>query len=165
MPKLCPNRICWSRLGCLLSEKQIPQIAVNIWNRRKTMEPLEPTQAPWAQGVVSSNLAAPTNRISGLERRSKEPARLCDAVCDVSATATSACLLPEAIVRKTELGSGVHRSGERNDNRKSGSPALYPALVLALKAGMRDAGRTLTWSPIPQARPFRGQVRLYTIWR
>jgi NAD(P)-dependent dehydrogenase (short-subunit alcohol dehydrogenase family) len=50
VPKLCPNRICGSRLGCLLSEKQIPQIAVNIWNRRKTMEPLEPTQAPWAQG-------------------------------------------------------------------------------------------------------------------
>jgi len=53
VPKLCPNRICWSLLGCLLSEKQIPQIAVNIWNRRKIMEPLEQTQAPWAQGVES----------------------------------------------------------------------------------------------------------------
>src|SRR5580700_2905011 len=66
-PKLCPNRICWSRLGCLLSEKQIPQTAVNIWNGRKTMEPLEPTRAPCAQGVVSSNLAAPTNRINNLQ--------------------------------------------------------------------------------------------------
>ena len=47
-------------MGCLLSEKQIPQIAVNIWNRRKIMEPLEPTQAPWAQGVGRSNRPAPT---------------------------------------------------------------------------------------------------------
>jgi len=29
------------------------------------MEPLEPTQAPWAQGVVSSNLAAPTKPPDG----------------------------------------------------------------------------------------------------
>ena len=45
--------------GMPLSEKQIPQIAVNIWNRRKTMEPLEPTRAPWAQGVGRSNRPAP----------------------------------------------------------------------------------------------------------
>ena len=47
-------------LELLFERKQIPQFVVNIRSRRKAMEPLEATRLPWAQGVVSSNLAAPT---------------------------------------------------------------------------------------------------------
>ena len=52
------------------------------------MEPLEPTQAPWAQGVVSSNLADPTktsiplysnngrtNALKVLERQTLSPVK------------------------------------------------------------------------------------------
>ena len=39
--------------------------------------------------------------------------------------------------------------------RKSGSPAIYPALVLALNAGMRDAEiRTLTWAQVDFEKQF-----------
>ncbi len=40
-------------------------------------------------------------------------------------------------------------------SRKSGSPAIYPALVLALNAGMRDAEiRTLTWAQVDFEKQF-----------
>jgi len=71
--KLCPNGICWSYLGWLSSEEQIPQIVVNVRNRRKTMEPLELTILPWAQGVGRSNRPAPTNRINSLWARFHGP--------------------------------------------------------------------------------------------
>ncbi len=71
--KLCPNRIFWNRLGCLVSEEQIPQIVVSVRNSRKTMEPLEPASLPWAQGVGRSNRPAPTNRINS----SADRPRLC----------------------------------------------------------------------------------------
>jgi hypothetical protein len=35
------------------------------------MEPLEPTRVPWAQGVVSSNLTAPTNVFNELQSSSE----------------------------------------------------------------------------------------------
>jgi len=39
--------------------------------------------------------------------------------------------------------------------RRSGSPAIYPALVLALNAGMRDAEiRTLTWAQVDFEKQF-----------
>lgn len=42
-----------------------------------------------------------------------------------------------------------------SSSRKSGSPAIYPALVLALNAGMRDAEiRNLTWAQVDLAKRF-----------
>jgi len=42
-----------------------------------------------------------------------------------------------------------------SSSRKSGSPAIYPALVLALNAGMRDAEiRTLTWAQVDFEKQF-----------
>ena len=49
VPKLCQNPIPLDVLGLLLSEKQIPQVVVNIKNRLYQMEPLEAMPIPWAQ--------------------------------------------------------------------------------------------------------------------
>jgi hypothetical protein len=49
--------------GFLIERKQIPQIVEIVRNSREPMELLEPARPPWAQGVGSSNLPAPTNRI------------------------------------------------------------------------------------------------------
>jgi len=44
---------------------------------------------------------------------------------------------------------------KNSSSRKSGSPAIYPALVLALNAGMRDAEiRTLTWAQVDFEKEF-----------
>ena len=62
--RLCQNCVrtpsILNRLGLLFERKQIPQIVVNVRNWRKTMEPLEITRVPWAQGVGRSNRPAPT---------------------------------------------------------------------------------------------------------
>ncbi len=50
--------------GLPFERKQIPQIVVIVRIQRKTMEPLEQTLVPWAQGVGRSNRPAPTNRIN-----------------------------------------------------------------------------------------------------
>ena len=60
VPKLCPNSHLLQALGLLFERKQIPQIVVNVRIQRKTMEPLEATRLPWAQGVGRSNRPAPT---------------------------------------------------------------------------------------------------------
>jgi hypothetical protein len=39
-------------LGLLFERKQIPQIVVIVRIQRKTMEPLEQTTVPWAQGTA-----------------------------------------------------------------------------------------------------------------
>jgi hypothetical protein len=46
--------------GLPFERKQIPQIVVIVRIQRKTMEPLEQTTVPWAQGVGRSNRPAPT---------------------------------------------------------------------------------------------------------
>jgi integrase len=44
---------------------------------------------------------------------------------------------------------------KNSSNRKSGSPAIYPALVLALNAGMRDSEiRNLTWTHVDFEKQF-----------
>jgi hypothetical protein len=43
--------------------KQIPQIVVIVRIQRYTMEPLEQTTVPWAQGVGRSNRPAPTKSL------------------------------------------------------------------------------------------------------
>jgi integrase len=44
---------------------------------------------------------------------------------------------------------------KNSSNRKSGSPAIYPALVLALNAGMRDSEiRNLTWTQVDFEKQF-----------
>ena len=48
--------------GLPFERKQIPQIVVIVRIQRKTMEPLEQTTVPWAQGVGRSNRPSPTNR-------------------------------------------------------------------------------------------------------
>jgi hypothetical protein len=53
--------------GLLFERKQIPQIVVIVRIQRKTMEPLEQTTVPWAQGVGRSNRPDPTKRFKILE--------------------------------------------------------------------------------------------------
>jgi hypothetical protein len=60
VPELCQNPIPLTTLGLLLSEKQIPQVVVNIKNGPYPMEYLEAIPIPWAQGVGRSNRPAPT---------------------------------------------------------------------------------------------------------
>ena len=49
--------------GLPFERKHIPQIVVIVRIQRYTMEPLEQTTVPWAQGVGRSNRPAPTKRI------------------------------------------------------------------------------------------------------
>ncbi len=48
------------------------------------MEPLEQTLIPWAQGVASSNLAAPTNILKNIRQRLAGSVTFCDVDCDVT---------------------------------------------------------------------------------
>jgi hypothetical protein len=65
--KLCLNPIRLRVPGLLLSEKQIPQIVVNVRSWRKTMETLESMILLHTQEVAGSSPAAPTIEINSLQ--------------------------------------------------------------------------------------------------
>jgi hypothetical protein len=59
----------FERLRLLFERKQIPRIVVNIWIRRKALEPLEATRLPWAQwSVVPSKLGHSRSKLICAER-------------------------------------------------------------------------------------------------
>jgi hypothetical protein len=53
--------------GLPFERKQIPLIVVIVRIQRKTMEPLEQTTVPWAQGVGRSNRPAPTKSFKQIQ--------------------------------------------------------------------------------------------------
>ena len=105
--------------GLLFERKQIPQIVVIVRIQRKTMEPLEQTTVPWAQGVGRSNRPAPT-KLNNFVKLNFFPTCLPSRVGQPHRTAIvvqSALFIPLA-----EITSGL----QGDDDTPAGIPSRQP---------------------------------------
>jgi hypothetical protein len=111
----------------LLSEKQIPQVVVNIKNGQYRMEPLEVIPIPWAQGVGRSNRPAPTRppadskRVVGSAFPSLSPI-----------SAFQSCSLYLKFHRRVFLKRPSHRPGATPESPAEVSLAMYNFALYAI---------------------------------